>query len=73
MLIDFKELIDKTKRLTIGRLKGYELKETSYNPVGYILSADKEKEDAKLQLRNNSVTKRTDRFYKDFLNRVTKS
>ena len=54
--------IKKVRRITAGKLIGYEGKETSYNPVGYILSADKDREDMEFQIRGKVIRERFDRI-----------
>ena len=69
----FAKFIEKTRKITAGKLAGYESKATSYNPVGYILSADKDKEDEKLKLRHKIIPQRTGRFIEQSFNRVIKT
>jgi hypothetical protein len=51
----FGQFIIKAQALTAGRLRSFVNSQTSevskYNPVGYILSSEKDKEDVKLQVR----------------------
>lgn len=56
----------------IIQIANYEKKETSYHPVGYILSADKDKEDKELQSRNKVIKERIDRLRSQSLTRVVK-
>jgi len=70
MIVNFSKLIKKVRRITAGKLAGYEKKETSYHPVGYILSADKDKEDKELQLRNKIIKERTGRIKKQLSTRL---
>ena len=72
ILESFKKLIKKVRRITAGKLADYESESTSYHPIGYILSTDKDKEDEKLQLRNIVVSQREERFIKQSSNRIIK-
>ncbi len=63
----FKNFVNKTIALTLGRhIAALKDKEgagiTRYNPVGYIISVEKDKEDEKLCLRNKMVKQRQNRL-----------
>lgn len=52
LVLDFRKFTAETRKLTAARLAEVDEKETTqYNPVGYILSADKDREDERLKKR----------------------
>jgi hypothetical protein len=58
--------IEATRRMTAARLtEVYDEKNAQYNPVGYVLAANKEAEDAKLGARKDMVISRYDRTLKE--------
>lgn len=59
------------RRLTAGRLAQIETRRSiQYNPVGYILSADKELEDERLNKRQEAITSREQRFLNEARRRL---
>jgi multimeric flavodoxin WrbA len=70
----FSRFILRAKQLTIGRLLSFvnaqDLSISKYNPVGYILSAAKDKEDEKLKSRSLMIQERYSRLASDAKNRL---
>ncbi len=70
----FIQFISRTQMLTAGRLGAFVNSQKSgvskYNPVGYILSSEKDKEDEKLRLRANMVEERYTRLAIDAASRL---
>lgn len=66
----WRDFLVQARRLAVGRLLRAELEETrlNYNPVGYILSAAKDREDEAMQKRHSMVADRRARA-KDLANR----
>ena len=68
----FSRFILRAKQLTIGRLLSFvnaqDLSISKYNPVGYILSAAKDKEDEKLKSRSLMIQERYSRLASDAKN-----
>ncbi len=61
MSADFSAFLNNVRRLTIARLSGNLTEDCpQYNPVGYVLSADKEKEDQRLKKRAEATRGRHD-------------
>jgi multimeric flavodoxin WrbA len=61
LVLDFRQFTEETRNLTTARLAEVDEKETTqYNPVGYILSADKDKEDERLKKRQGMTKSRND-------------
>lgn len=64
-----RRFIDRAKVLTAGRLHAFVNGQNEgvlkYNPVGYILSTEKDKEDEKLRSRNQMISERYDRISND--------
>jgi multimeric flavodoxin WrbA len=65
----FDKFINRTRNLTAGRLKMFTNGDrpgiSKYNPVGYILSSEKDKDDEKLRLRAKKVRQREDYLASD--------
>jgi multimeric flavodoxin WrbA len=65
----FSRFIDKAKLLTIGRLvntvSSGKIPDYQYNPVGYIISAEKIKQDLENELRQQAVEDRLNRAIQD--------
>lgn len=65
----FSSFVAQAGRLTVGRLSHYldasAQGATKYQPVGYVLSAAKDVEDEKLQLREQLVSERRERHERD--------
>jgi hypothetical protein len=70
----FIQFISRTQMLTAGRLGAFVNSQkggvSKYNPVGYILSSEKDKEDEKLRLRANMVEERYTRLAIDAASRL---
>ena len=67
----FKDAFENARRLTAGRLAQIESQRSiQYNPVGYILSADKELEDERLNKRQRAISSREQRFLNDARRRL---
>lgn len=64
LVADFERLIGEVKRVTTARLLAYSssVSTIKYNPVGYILSAAKDKEDETLQKRKGMLEGRVRKF-----------
>ena len=63
--------IEATRRMAAARLaEVYDDKNTQYNPVGYVLAANKEAEDVKLGARKDMVISRYDRTLKEAQERL---
>jgi multimeric flavodoxin WrbA len=66
--------IDTARTLCGGRLLASVEQEaasaTKYNPIGYVLSTEKDREDEKLRLRRNMVQERSERQLRDALDRL---
>ena len=68
---DFSVTLSHCIRLTAGRLLGIHIENTpKYNPVGYVLSANKNLEDEKLHLREKMIAARTQKLLKEATTRL---
>mgnify|MGYP003957768477 CR=1 FL=1 len=72
----FKDYVSTAKVLVSGKLKSFADSQdtglSKYNPVGYILSAEKDKEDEKLKTRMKMTSDRNNKMKKDAQSRLRK-
>lgn len=72
--LTFERFLERTRLLTSGRLKSFvassEAAATRYNPVGYVLSTEKDKEDELLQSRRAMTQYRWERLDEDAKSRL---
>lgn len=66
----FSRFVGRAATLASGRLQTYMSNRDKYEPVGYILSAEKDKEDQKLRLRDAMITERRHRLAADASERL---
>lgn len=70
----FDRFVDRAALLTTGRLRNFVASDDAdsiqYNPVGYVLSTEKEKEDQLLDSRQMAVDRRRDRLREDARRRL---
>lgn len=63
---DFKDFVDSAKQMTLVRLAKAEIKDSvKYNPVGYVLSSNKDVEDVRLEKRKSITKYRTKHLISD--------
>ena len=71
---EFKTYLDSVERLTAARL--YNAQEngiiSQYCPVGYVVSAEKEKKQTQLELRRKATKKRVERLKTQASSRLSK-
>ena len=68
---EFNDFVSSAHRLTSARLAEIDAEETvKYNPVGYVLSADKDKEDERLQKRKSMTEDRKAKMIKQAKERL---
>lgn len=73
LVADWNRFLSVARRMTVGRLLAAieQPPVAKYNPVGYILSAEKDKEDIKLRRREEATTDRLERARRQATTRLT--
>ena len=68
----FQTFVSQSQLLTVARIvsASQELENLQYNPVGYVLSAAKDKEDQKMERRKEMIRRRAEKAVEEHKHRI---